>query len=169
MGSPTNGPEWPLPMPPKRWAQWLELYSEYVLPSSDEIIALAGRLKNLREVRNDNLNPDTDILIKDAYIEAANNFEQEILQKARDLDTNYLERLAKATTIVRSGRVISKGLDATGSAVMAYHEVYEERKSPPIPIHVREKFDLWRKEGGLGRLSDSQWARVERRLRKLFS
>jgi hypothetical protein len=85
------------------------------------------------------------------YAKAAEELATEIIQACDNFDADFFYRLWRAVHLAKKGEKVSQALDnnATGAALMAFRELIGELQRLPSSDQVRERLELWRKEGGL--------------------
>ena len=149
------------------YLEWL--FQQCVEPEADSVAGLAASLKRWQEDRADAPLPkelaSVEELAKQWRKVDAEGFEKLRDQALASNDHQLLQRITDASEALAAGRKIPVALDMAGTAIFAIAELREELGHYPGPNQIRERVELWWKEGGNNtRVSDQNWARVRKRI-----
>jgi hypothetical protein len=132
----------------KKAPLWFKLMHEHVFPKMTSVTKLAIRLGNAQDVSRQE---DAQALKKDR-----------VWQACLDNNTAFLGNLSDAAYFIARGK--PQPFSATGTALLAYRELWLELGACPTPGLVKERV-----EQKLGRkISKSQWYETLGEIRQLF-
>ena len=144
---------------------WHRLAHEHLYAEPDSEAGLAARLNQWRDLKSKRREwrklqiANRKFPLKgNPYLKDANKLKAQILRAHHDLDMPFLRRLWNAVNRVAEGRV-SKPVEIVGAALLAQWELRQELQAYPSHYQVRERVELWRKQGELKnwKISDKHW------------
>jgi hypothetical protein len=153
------------------------LLQQYAEPEPDSVAGLAAGLKSWQEDRSNAPLPEElagfgeqlEQQAKQHRKERAEGFEKLWTQALASNDHRLLQRITDASKALATGQKIPVALDMTGAAIFAIAELREELGHYPSSNQIRERVELWWKEGGNNpRVSDQNWARVMEKIEASF-
>jgi hypothetical protein len=152
---------------------WSELVKRHTFPKRERAkdLAVLVRVRQMLESQEPKLRGGIPADMFPMVWDIVQIHKRQILQAELECDAAFLRRLTDAVILVKARKApgLLDNLRATGYALAAWRQLYDELGHPPGRPQLREYFEVLRRQDGKNvKISDRQWARTLNDLRPLF-